>query len=171
MLVGNLFILFRCYLLCHCWSFRVNTVKLICHNWLWSMIWGTAWGCINKFWVVVVAQLIERSLPTPEVCCSNPVIGEIFIELSNVLKRQNKEKEGGNGPFKKQNSTPFWWMISKFISAILGACHEWKRLLAVRCAAEYLTSLRHWVKRQFNKGPVFTSQMKLAEQKIKAWDK
>ena len=29
---------------------------------------------------VVVVQLVERSLPTPEVHSSNPVIGEIYIE-------------------------------------------------------------------------------------------
>ena len=29
---------------------------------------------------VVVAQLIERSLPTPEVRGSDPVIGKIYIE-------------------------------------------------------------------------------------------
>ena len=28
-------------------------------------------------WVVVVAQLVERSLPTPEICSSNPNIGKI----------------------------------------------------------------------------------------------
>ena len=28
----------------------------------------------NTTWAVVVAQLVERSLPTPEVCGSNPVI-------------------------------------------------------------------------------------------------
>ena len=41
-------------------------------------------------WVVVVAQLAERLLPTPEVRRSNPVIGEIYIEhclLSTVKKR------------------------------------------------------------------------------------
>ena len=29
-------------------------------------------------WTVVVAQLTERSLPIPELCGSNPVIGEIL---------------------------------------------------------------------------------------------
>ena len=54
---------------------------------------------INKFknsvasivWAVVVAQLVERLLPTPEVRSSNPVIGKkIYIEcfLSKVLKRR-----------------------------------------------------------------------------------
>ena len=43
---------------------------------------------------VVVAQLVERSLPIPEVRGSNPVIGKIYIEhlftclLSTVLKRR-----------------------------------------------------------------------------------
>ena len=29
--------------------------------------------------VVVVAQLEERSLPTPEICGSNPVIGKFYL--------------------------------------------------------------------------------------------
>ena len=39
-------------------------------------------------------QLVERSLPIPEVCGSNPAIGKNYIEhlLSTVLKRRNKEK-------------------------------------------------------------------------------
>ena len=52
------------------------------------------------FGAVVEAQLAERSIPTPEVRSSNPVIGEflknIFV-LSTVLKRRNW-KEVGNGP-------------------------------------------------------------------------
>ena len=42
-------------------------------------------------WAVVVAQLVERSLATPEVRGSNPAIGKIDIEqflLSAVLKRR-----------------------------------------------------------------------------------
>ena len=48
---------------------------------------------------VVVAQLVEQLLPTPEVRGSNPVIGKLLYPtficlLSTVLKRQNKEKRG-----------------------------------------------------------------------------
>ena len=43
-----------------------------------------------KIWLsaMVVAQLEERSLPTPEVYGSTPVIGKLLITyiLSNVLK-------------------------------------------------------------------------------------
>ena len=45
-------------------------------------------------WAVVVAQLVELSLPTTE----NPVIGKFYLLLT-VLKDENKEKEAGNGPF------------------------------------------------------------------------
>ena len=58
---------------------------------------------------VVVAQLVERSLPIQEVRGSIPVIGKIYIEhlftclLSTVLKR--RKKEAGNGPlFNKKNN-------------------------------------------------------------------
>ena len=52
--------------------------------------------------VVVVAQLAKRSLPTPEVHGSNPVIGEVLLSIVNGQlygKDENKEKEAGNGPF------------------------------------------------------------------------
>ena len=45
----------------------------------------------NVQWAAVVAQLVERSLPIPEVRGSNPVIGKKFILnilLSTVLKRR-----------------------------------------------------------------------------------
>ena len=61
---------------------------------------------------MVVAQLVERSLPTPEVRGSNPVI---YIErlLSTALKFENtkiKEKRGRGWPIlleKKSNSSLF----------------------------------------------------------------
>ena len=56
------------------------------------------------FWEVVVAQLVERSLSIPEVRGSNPVIGKIywtFVYCQLYWKDENKEKEAGNGPFKK----------------------------------------------------------------------
>ena len=56
-----------------------------------------------------MAQLVERSLPIPEVRGSNPVIGKnLFLYLNICLlstvywKDENKEKEAGNGPFKKK---------------------------------------------------------------------
>ena len=55
---------------------------------------------------VVVAQLVEWSLPTPEVCGSNPVIGKDLYFLLNICllstvywKDEIKEKEAGYGPF------------------------------------------------------------------------
>ena len=39
--------------------------------------------------VVVVAQLAERSLPIPEVRCSNPVIGKVLYEYK-LLKRSRE---------------------------------------------------------------------------------
>ena len=54
---------------------------------------------------VVVAQLVERSLPIPEVRGSDPVIGKKLL-ISNICilstvywKDENKGKEAGNGPF------------------------------------------------------------------------
>ena len=40
---------------------------------------------LKSFWgAVVVAQLVEHSLPIPEVRGSNPVIEKNYIELFNV---------------------------------------------------------------------------------------
>ena len=57
---------------------------------------------------MVVAQLVERSLPLPEVRGSNPVIGKNLFILNICLlstvywKDENKEKEARIGPFFKK---------------------------------------------------------------------
>ena len=67
------------------------------------------WLPINQniiCWAVVVAQLVKRSLPIPEVRGSNPVIGKIYLFPLNICllstvywKDENKEKEAGDGLF------------------------------------------------------------------------
>ena len=58
---------------------------------------------------MVVAQLVEQSLPIPEVCGSNPVISKKLFILNICLlstvywKDENKQKEAKNGPFFKKN--------------------------------------------------------------------
>ena len=51
---------------------------------------------------MVVAQLVERSLPIPEIHGSNPVIAK-FIEhlftINWIEKTKIKKKEAGNGSF------------------------------------------------------------------------
>ena len=56
----------------------------------------------NVFKAVVVAQLVERSLPILEVRSLNPVIGKNLFGhlLSTVFKRRKKENEAGNAPLK-----------------------------------------------------------------------
>ena len=40
-------------------------------------------------WAVVVAQLVERSPPTPEVCGLNAVVGKFYVKIIlTVLKRR-----------------------------------------------------------------------------------
>ena len=48
---------------------------------------------------VVVAQLVEWSLPTSDVCGSNPDIGKSYW-LSLYWKDENKEKYAWKAPFK-----------------------------------------------------------------------
>ena len=50
---------------------------------------------------VVVAQLAERSLPVPYLRGSNPVIGKKLFPVNCIEKTKIKEKEAGNGQFKK----------------------------------------------------------------------
>ena len=50
-------------------------------------------------WAVVVAKLVERSLPTPEIRGSNPNIGKLLSTNCTLNRKdENKEKEAGNGP-------------------------------------------------------------------------
>ena len=46
-----------------------------------------------------MAQLVERSLPTPEVRYPNPVIGKIYVERlrSTVLKFDTKKRKDNRG--------------------------------------------------------------------------
>ena len=50
---------------------------------------------------MVVAQLVEQSLPTPEVHGSNPVIGKIYID--RILKRRKYRKIVREWPIYKEN--------------------------------------------------------------------
>ena len=53
---------------------------------------------------MVVAQLVERSIPTPEIRGSNTVIGKFYMcFMSTVLKRRKYIKEAVNRPFIKRN--------------------------------------------------------------------
>ena len=54
---------------------------------------------------VVVVQLADQSLLTSEIRGSDPNIGKVFrmhiFVNCNSEKTKRKEKEAGNGPFKK----------------------------------------------------------------------
>ena len=53
---------------------------------------------------VVVAQLVKRLLPTPEIRGSNPNIGKFYLPIVNLNRKdENKEKEPEYGPsFKRR---------------------------------------------------------------------
>ena len=44
-----------------------------------------------------MAQLVERSLLTPEIRRSSPDMGEILTTNRTIEKDKNKEEEHGNG--------------------------------------------------------------------------
>ena len=50
----------------------------------------------------MVAQLVERSLPTSDIRGSNPNIGKILPTNCALKYNKNKEKEAGNGPSLKE---------------------------------------------------------------------
>ena len=86
--------------------FLCSILLLVIFDTLYSQKWIITF---SKFGAVFVAQLVERSLPTPEVCGSNPVIGKLLCgTLLTLLKGKNKDKEKekvpGNDPLKKQIS-------------------------------------------------------------------
>ena len=47
-----------------------------------------------------MAQLIERSLPIPEVRGLNAVIGKNLFTVNCIQNTKIKKKEAGNGPLK-----------------------------------------------------------------------
>ena len=73
---------------------------------------------------MVVAQLVERSLPISEVRGSNPVISKKLLNIYCQLywKDKNKENEAGNGPFFKK-------MCCKCFIGLGPAGHTWKAFL------------------------------------------
>ena len=70
-----------------------------------------------KTWAVVVGQLVEQSLPKPQVRGSNPVIGKIYwtfvycqlcIEKTKIKKKRpgmahKKEKKENTENFQRSN--------------------------------------------------------------------
>ena len=47
---------------------------------------------------MVVAQLVERLLPTPDICGSNPNIGKFYLPIVHLNREdRNKEQEAMNG--------------------------------------------------------------------------
>ena len=57
-------------------------------------VWNLQFWFCKIVWTVVVAQLVERSLPTPEIRSSNPVIVKILYvpTIKCIEKKKIKEK-------------------------------------------------------------------------------
>ena len=56
--------------------------------------------------VVVVAHLVERLLPTQEICSSNPVIGKFYLLWICIEKSKIMEKGSGMAHYIKNNKPP-----------------------------------------------------------------
>ena len=63
------------------------------NKWNWVLFVTFATLCKKMIWVwaVVVVQVVEGSLPTPEIHSSNSVIGKFYF-LSTCIEKMNKEK-------------------------------------------------------------------------------
>ena len=57
----------------------------------------------RKVWAVVVAQLVERSLPTPDVRGSNPDIGKVLSTNCTLEKTKIKKKRPGMAHLLKKS--------------------------------------------------------------------
>ena len=51
-----------------------------------------------------MAQLVERSLPIPEVGCTISASGKMLFTVNCIEKTKIKKKEAGNDPFKKSET-------------------------------------------------------------------
>ena len=72
------------YLMTHISYLDQGALKYkVMNNWIGSSV--------KQLWAVVVAQLVDQSLPIPEVCGSNPVISKT---VNCVEKTKIKEKRG-----------------------------------------------------------------------------
>ena len=56
----------------------------------------------NFLWAVVVAQLAEQLLPTPEIRGSNQDIGKVLSTYSTIEKTKIKNKWPGMAHLKKK---------------------------------------------------------------------
>ena len=93
-----------------------------------------------------MAQLIERSLPTPEVHGSNPVIGKpnniyILYAVNCIEKTKIKKQVAGNSPFLKKWKT-YLLDLTK-LNRISEARSSWFRTYELALFATYAGSTYH----------------------------
>ena len=72
----------------------VQKIYFFGHHYKYRFL-GQTQVVLYYYWVVVVAQLVERSLPTPEICSSNPDISEILTTNCTLEKMKIKKKRPG----------------------------------------------------------------------------
>ena len=66
----------------------VQKIYFFGHHYKYRFL-GQTQVVLYYYWVVVVAQLVERSLPTPEIHGSNPVISKLLYRTFNCLSAAN----------------------------------------------------------------------------------
>ena len=69
----------------------------------------------------MVAQLVERSLLTPEICGSNPNTSKFYLPIEHLKRKdKNKEKEAGNvPPLKNSTFHHYFETLQSNIKAVL----------------------------------------------------
>ena len=117
-----------------------------------------SWGELKKdrskrwtHWTVVVAQMVERWLSTPEVRGSSPVIGIIFI--SNIYcqlywKDENKEKRGREWPIFTKRKDDGTFTQTRFPLPNLFCLSKTKKwqllLLGIQSLSLSLSDITYW---------------------------
>ena len=57
------------------------------------------------YWAAVVAQLVEQSLPAPEIRSSNPAIGNFNNYIEKMKVKTTKKKRQGMAHYKNSGKT------------------------------------------------------------------
>ena len=90
---------------------------------------------------VVVAQLVERSLPVPYLRASNPVICKKLFPVNCIEKTKIKEKEARNGPFFKTSlivPPKSWSSLDKEESLACQITSPFNKKMGAFCMATFL---------------------------------
>ena len=98
---------------------------------------------------MVLAQLVEQSHPTPEICGSNPDIGKILSSNCIIEKMKIKEKEAANGPSLKKLK-----VVNDGMPALSSTIKIWGKNIWLFSLPSFILA---WIISSFDFGEIFFS--------------